>query len=47
MRVQALMLLLAQITADDAQRKPMYRTQFDEARKRLGVTWQIRRADHA
>lgn len=44
MRVQALMLLLAQIAADDAQAKPMHRTQLDRARRRLGVTWQIRRA---
>ncbi|MCI9856780.1 DUF5677 domain-containing protein [Microbacterium proteolyticum] len=45
MRVQALMLLLAQIAADDAQAKPVHRTQLARARKRLGVTWQIRPAD--
>ncbi len=45
MRVQALMLLLAQIAADDAQSKPMHRAQLDEARRRLGVTWQIRPAN--
>ncbi len=45
MRVQALMLLLAQIAADDAQAKPMHRTQLVKARRRLGVTWQIRRAE--
>jgi hypothetical protein len=44
MRVQALMLLLAQIAADDAQAKPMHRTQLDRARRRLGVPWQIRAA---
>lgn len=42
MRVQALMLLLAQIAADDAQSKPMHRTQLAKARRRLGVTWEIR-----
>lgn len=47
MRVQALMLLLAQIAVDDAQAKPMYRTQLANARKRLGVTWQIRPANDA
>jgi hypothetical protein len=45
MRVQALMLLLAQIAADDAQSKPMHRAQLAKARRRLGVNWVIRRAD--
>jgi hypothetical protein len=45
MRVQALMLLLAQIAADDAQAKPMHRTQLARARRRLGVDWVIKRAD--
>ena len=45
MRVQALVLLLAQIAADDAQSKPMHRTQLDKSRRRLGVDWRIRRAD--
>lgn len=44
MRVQALMLLLAQIAADDAQAKPSHRTQLAKARRRLGVDWQIRPA---
>jgi len=44
MRVQALMLLLAQIAADDAHAKPMHRTQLGRARKRLGVNWEIREA---
>lgn len=44
LRVQALMLLLAQIAADDALAKPMHRTQLSRARRRLGVSWQIRRA---
>jgi len=43
MRVQALMLLLAQIAADDAHAKPTHRTQLARARRRLGVTWEIRR----
>jgi len=43
MRVQALMLLLAQIAADDAMAKPMHRTQLAQARRRLGVTWEIQR----
>jgi hypothetical protein len=41
MRVQALMLLLAQIAVDDVRREPIHRAQLDEARERLGVTWQI------
>jgi hypothetical protein len=45
MRVQALMLLLAQMAADDAQSKPMHRTQLDDARRRLGVTWRIQPAN--
>jgi hypothetical protein len=45
MRVQALMLLLAQIAADDAQSKPMHRTQLANSRRRLGVDWVIRRSD--
>jgi len=45
MRVQALMLLLAQIAADDAQAKSMHRTQLAKARRRLGVDWAIKRAD--
>lgn len=44
MRVQALMLLLAQIAADDALAKPIHRTQLAKARRRLGVTWEIRPA---
>ncbi|MDQ1124882.1 DUF5677 domain-containing protein [Microbacterium trichothecenolyticum] len=46
LRVQALMLLLSQIAADDAQDKPMHRTQLKKARQRLGVEWEIRRADN-
>ncbi|MDR2294491.1 MAG: hypothetical protein LBE05_04735 [Microbacterium sp.] len=42
LRVQALMLLLAQMAADDALAKPIHRTQLAKARRRLGVTWQIR-----
>ena len=45
MRVQALMLLLAQIAADRAQSKPMHRAQLEKASQRLGVTWQIRRSE--
>lgn len=44
MRVQALMLLLAQIAADDALAKPLHRTQLAKARRRLGVNWEIRPA---
>lgn len=44
MRVQALMLLLVQIAADDAQAKPPHKTQLAKARRRLGVDWQIRPA---
>lgn len=44
MRVQALMLLLAQIAADDVQARPLHRTQLAKARRRLGFSWQIRPA---
>lgn len=47
MRVQALMLLLVQIVADDAQANPLHRAQLADARERLGVDWEIRRADDA
>jgi hypothetical protein len=47
MQVQALMLLLVQIAADDAQADPPHRMKLVEARRRLGVTWEIRRADDA
>lgn len=45
MQVQALMLLLAQIAGDDAQRDTPNRVKLIDARRRLGVDWQIRRAD--
>lgn len=44
LRVQAMMLLLAQMAADDALAKPIHRTQLAKARRRLGVSWQIRPA---
>lgn len=44
LRVLALMLLLAQMAADDALAKPIHRTQLAKARRRLGVTWRIRAA---
>ncbi len=44
-QVQALMMLLVQIAADDAQREAPSRSMLADARRRLGVDWQIRRAD--
>lgn len=43
-QVQALMLLLVQIAADDAQRENPGRPKLDAARRRLGVDWKISRA---
>lgn len=44
-QVQALMMLLVQMAADDAQRETPSRFMLADAKRRLGVDWKIRRTD--